>query len=144
MNTTLTTGQTIYAWAVIIIVIAVKAISRYKIFQKCGLDTWKAFVPGLSLWTLFEAAGAPGAFALVGIGATGCYVMAYVLGTIHLYGRMCVYFAVFLCVSYIGLYVGRTWNLAKRFKKSIPFFAGMLVLNTIFTAILAFSSDRLD
>ncbi|WP_405375320.1 FHA domain-containing protein [Microbacterium sp. Ld14] len=50
----------VYAWL---------ALALMAVFRKVGQPTWKAWVPVLNLWTLFELAGMRGWWAVVQVGA---------------------------------------------------------------------------
>ena len=101
----------------VVAVYVVIAIANWKLFSKAGEDGWKALIPVYNTIVLFKIAGITpwlilGYFAAVipGIGALVCLGI-----TIYAYAK-----------------------LAKAFGQGVGFTIGLILLNPIFTLILAF------
>lgn len=125
---------------VILIAIAiaiVNVIARWKMINKLGGAGWSQVVPIYSEWVLSSAAGCAQALC---IAFTALDATSYIFGAIDgdsfkMIAGACA-FALFVirCVVLN--------QLAKRFGKGTGFTIGLVVLPTIFYAILGFGSDQ--
>lgn len=107
--------------SIISLALAVFAIVvMWKIFQKAGKEGWKAIVPFLNVYTLFEITW-----------GNGWYFLLVFLAIIPILGYIAV--LVLCIITYV--------KLAKAFGKSDGFAVGLIFLGVIFMAILAFDSS---
>ena len=96
------------AWAVV-------AVAGWKIFQKAGIEGWKALIPFYSTYLLLEVAGYNGWFVLLSFVPYASIVVAVLLAL----------------------------GLAKNFGKSVLFaIFGLLIFSIVGYLMLAFSSDK--
>ncbi len=102
--------------SVIIFVIAIASL--WKIFEKAGVEGWKALIPFYNMWVLAEIAGLPGWVGLAAIFS----LLIPILGIFIFFGLM--------------LYI--YYGLAKAFGKDILYALGLTFLSFIFLPILAF------
>lgn len=58
-------GSFILFSVIILAIYVVSVIALWKIFEKAGVDGWKAIIPIYNFWTLCEIVGKPGWWALV-------------------------------------------------------------------------------
>ena len=121
-TTTTSSGSAGAALAVFFVVFVgiyvLTAFAFYGIFKKTGQPTWAAFVPVANQWFLFEAAGRPGWWVLLGlIPCVGPFI-AIVLWII-------------VCI-----------DLANSFGKSGGFAVGLILLSIIFLYILGYGSAQ--
>lgn len=105
--------------AVVGLVIGVfKIICNWKIFTKAGQEGWKAIIPIYNTWTLCEIVGLEGWYSLLqlipGIGVIAALVLKIVLSI----------------------------RLSKCFGKSEGYAVGLIFLDLIFSAILAFDKSE--
>ena len=96
-------------WSFVIL----EAIARWKLFAKCGTDSYKAFIPFYSSYTAFELFWGDGKL--------------FLLSLVPVVG---------IGVTYIMLY-----KMAKSFGKDDSFLIGMLLLPGIFSIIMAFDDS---
>ena len=67
LSTTENTGLAAFFAAYFIFVIAlvvVQIVAMWKVFEKMGIEGWKAIIPVYNMWVLAEAVGKPGWWAL--------------------------------------------------------------------------------
>lgn len=107
---------TVFSLALCVFAIVV----MWKIFQKAGKEGWKAIVPFLNVYTLFEITW-----------GNGWLFLLIFLSIIPVVGYIAV--LVIVIMTYV--------KLAKAFGKSTGFAVGMIFLSIIFMAILAFDSS---
>ncbi len=101
----------------------VMVISWWKIFEKAGIEGWKALIPFYNMWILTEIAGRPGWLVIVMMFST-------MLGDIAI---------LVILVIQIIIYS----DLAKAFGKELAFTIGIIVLPIVFFPILAFGKSTL-
>ena len=87
--------------------------SLWKIFEKAGVEGWKALIPIYNMWVLAEIIGLPGWVGLL-------MIIPY------------INFIVWLYFSYL---------LAKSFGKDVLFALGIFILPIVFLPILAFGDS---
>ena len=109
-------GALIVAMLVTVLVAwAVVAVAGWKIFQKAGIEGWKALIPFYSTYLLLEVAGYNGWFVLLSF-VPGASIVVPVLLAL---------------------------GLAKNFGKSVMFaIFGLLIFSTVGYLMLAFGSDK--
>lgn len=113
------------AYLIIIIPLVVfSIICMWKVFEKAGVEGWKAIVPVYNGWVMAEIAGKPGWWGIVGIG-----------GIIPFLG-------IFASIAAMVLFVLIAIELAKSFGKEPVFALVLIFLNIIGFAILAFGSAK--
>lgn len=113
------------AMMIVIIPLVIFAIVwMWKVFEKAGVEGWKAIVPVYNGWVLAEIAGKPGWWGIVGLG-----------GIIPFLG-------IFASIAAMVLYVLIAIELAKSFGKEPVFALVLIFLNIIGFAILAFGKDK--
>lgn len=99
---------------VMLIICVVLIVANWKMFTKAGKPGWASIVPFYSNYVMFEIAGMNGwMFLLL------CVPIANIIVSIMLY-----------------------LNLAKTFGKSTGFAVGLILLNPIFTLMLAFGNAK--
>ncbi len=99
---------------IIIIIIILMLVSMWKIFEKAGVEGWKAIIPIYNSWVLAEIVGKPGWFGLL------------------------------LLIPYLNIVIALYLNylLAKSFGKSVLFALGLIFLPIIFLPILGFGDAK--
>ena len=109
-------GALIVAMLVTVLVAwAVVAVAGWKIFQKAGIEGWKALIPFYSTYLLLEVAGYNGWFVLLSFVPYASIVVAVLLAL----------------------------GLAKNFGKSVLFaIFGLLIFSIVGYLMLAFGSDK--
>lgn len=107
-------GVVVVYYILIIALCALTIIGQWKIFSKAGVGGWKAIVPGLNLWTLFQI--------VYGSGARMFMIFIPVFGEIYTYMTL--------------------FRLAKVFGKNGGFGVGMIFLTPIFEIILGFDKSE--
>ncbi len=120
-------GLALFSGVFLIIWLAVAAvmiISMWKIFEKAGVEGWKAIIPVYNGWVLAEIAGKPGWWALVGLGAI-----------IPLLG-------IFAGIAAFVLYVLIAIELAKAFGKDTVYAVLLILVPVVGFPILAFSDAK--
>lgn len=105
-------------------VLAVMVVSMWKIFEKAGVEGWKAIIPVYNGWVMAEIAGKPGWWALVGLA-----------GIIPLVG-------IFASLAAFVLYVLIAIELAKAFGKDPVYAALLILLPVVGFPMLAFSDAK--
>ena len=95
-------------------------VCMWKVFQKAGKEGWKAIVPFLNVYTLFEITW-----------GNGWLFLLLFLSVIPVIGSIAV--LVISIITYV--------KLAKAFGKSGGFAVGLIFLSVIFMGILAFDSS---
>jgi uncharacterized membrane protein len=109
---------------IIIPLVIFEIVCLWKVFEKAGVEGWKALIPVYNGWVLAEIAGKPGWWALVGVGA-----VIPVIGFLA-------------SIAGVVLFVIISIELAKSFGKN-PSFAWLLVLlSVVGMAILAFGDAK--
>jgi len=98
----------------VLFLIIILFVSLWKIFEKAGVEGWKAIIPFYNTWVLAEIVGQPGWVGLL------------------------------MYVPYLGVLVAFYiyYLLAKAFGKSVLFAIGLLFLGVIFFPILAFGDAK--
>lgn len=114
------------AWLIVIVPLFIfSVICMWKIFEKAGVEGWKALIPIYNSWTLAEVAGKPGWWGIVGIA-----------GVIPILG-------IVASIAAFILYIIIAIELAKKFGKDTVFAIFLLVIfSLIGMAILAFGSAK--
>lgn len=97
-----------------LILVVIMIVANWKIFTKAGKPGWASIVPFYNMYTLFEVAGMNGWMFLLLLVPIVNIVMA------------------------ITVYI----NLAKAFGQSGAFAVGLILLNPIFSLILAFGKAQ--
>jgi hypothetical protein len=100
-----------------LVVAVFSIVCMWKVFKKAGRNGWEAIVPIYNIVVLFQISGVNPLHIL--------WLLLPFVGSIV--------FLVFLIKAYI--------NLAKSFGKSTGFVVGLVLLNVVFMAILAFDSS---
>lgn len=109
---------------VIIPLIIFSIICMWKIFEKAGVEGWKAIIPLYNSWTLAEIAGKPGWWGLVPVA-----------GIIPLLG-------IFASIAGFVLFILIAIELAKSFGKEPVFALVLIFVSLIGFAILAFGDAK--
>lgn len=100
------TGVFFFVWLALVVVMVV---SMWKIFEKAGVEGWKAIIPVYNTWVLAEISGRPGWWALVGLA-----------GIIPILG-------IFASIAAFVLYILIAIDLVKSFGKE-PIWALLIIL----------------
>lgn len=103
-------------WVVYIAIAVLSIVAMWKIFQKAGMKGWWSIVPFYSNYKQMEIAGYNGWLFLL------------------------LFVPIANIVMMILMYIG----MAKKFGKSGGFAVGLILLNLIFTCILAFGSAKYE
>jgi len=106
----------------IFVIIIITIVSLWKIFEKAGVEGWKALIPFYNMWVLAEIVGKPGWVGLLPI----------ILTFIPIIGN----FLAIIILFYLYYF------LAKSFGKDILFALGLTFLGFIFLPILAFGDAQ--
>ncbi len=101
-------------YIILFLLIILLIASLWKIFEKAGVEGWKAIIPIYNLWVLAEIVGKPGWFGL----------LAY----IPYVGIIFIFYLYYL--------------LAKSFGKGVLFTLGLFFLSIIFFPILGFGDAK--
>ena len=91
-------------------------VASWKLFEKAGLQGWKAIIPIYSTYCLYQMAFGKG---------KGWYIICLLVPSVN------VILSIVYCV-----------NLAKSFNKGKGYALGLIFLNTIFMMILAFGDAQ--
>lgn len=94
-------GVLIFIWLAVVIV---AIVAMWKVFEKAGVEGWKAIIPVYNSWTLAEIAGKPGWWGLV--------PLVYLIPVIGW---------IFGWIAVLVVYVIIALELAKRFGKDTTF-----------------------
>lgn len=95
-----------------------KIICNWKIFAKAGQEGWKAIIPIYNTWTLCEIVGLEGWYSLLQLIPCIGFIVAFVLKIVL------------------------SIRLSKCFGKQGSYAIGLILLNLIFSAILAFDKSE--
>ena len=106
-------GFLAFAWLIIMFISIFSIVCNWKIYKKAGKQGWEAIVPIYNMIVLLEITNLP---------------IWYLILFIVPIGNIIVMFLIYI-------------ELAKKFGKSSAFGIGLVFLNPIFMAILAFSKD---
>lgn len=118
-------GFFLIVWLAIIVVVIV---AMWKIFEKAGVEGWKAIIPIYNSWTLAEIAGKPGWWGLA--------PLVYLIPVI---GWM------FGWILVLVVYVIIALELAKRFGKDTAFaILGLVIFSIIGMLILGFGDAKYE
>jgi hypothetical protein len=110
----LTGGFLLFVTLISLVFLVVMIASLWKIFEKAGVEGWKAIIPVYNGWVLAEIVGKPGWWALVGLGGiipvVGfiASIAAFVLGIIlaielaKSFGKDPIYAALYVLVPIVG------------------------------------------
>ena len=126
-NSAATGGLMAFLGAYFLILAAVfvfYAICNWKIFEKAGVEGWKALIPGYNMWILAEIAGKPGWWGIVGLG-----------GIIPIIG-------IVASIAGFVLYILIAIELAKSFGKESWFAVLLIVVPIVALAMLAFGDAK--
>lgn len=107
-----------------IVVYVVMVISLWKIFEKAGVEGWKAIIPIYNNWVMAEIAGKPGWWALVSLG-----------GIIPLVGFIA-------SIAGLVLFILISIELVKKFGKDTGFALLLIFLPVIGYPILGFGDAK--
>ncbi len=107
-----------------LVVVVIAVVSMWKIFEKAGVEGWKAIIPVYNGWVLAEIAGKPGWWGIVGLG-----------GIIPFIG-------IFASLAAFVLYVLIAIELAKAFGKDPVYAALLILLPIVGMPLLAFSDAK--
>ncbi len=127
VDTGSTAGLALFSGVFLIIWLAVAAVmivSMWKIFEKAGVEGWKAIIPVYNGWVMAEIAGKPGWWGIVGLA-----------GIIPLVG-------IFASLAAFVLYVLIAIELAKAFGKDPVYAALLILLPVVGFPMLAFSDAK--
>ncbi len=105
-------------------VLAVMVVSMWKIFEKAGVEGWKAIIPGYNGWVLAEIAGKPGWWGIVGLGA-----LIPVIGFVA-------------SIASFVLFILIAMELAKAFGKDTTYAVLLILLPIIGFPLLAFGNAK--
>ena len=99
---------------VVLLLVILIIASLWKIFEKAGVEGWKAIIPFYNSWVLAEIVGKPGWFGLLTL------------------------------IPYVGIVIAfyLYYLLAKSFNKGVLFAIGMIFLSFIFLPILGFGDAK--
>ncbi len=128
---------TIVAILILVILAVINVVARWKMVKKMGGAGWSQIVPVYSEWVLSSAAGCAQALC---IAFTALDAVSYLFGAID--GDS---FQMLAGACGVALFVIRCIVLnqvAKRFGKGTGFTVGLVILPTIFYAILGFGSAQ--
>ena len=103
-------------WVILIAILVLQIVAYWKIYTKAGKPGWASLIPIYNVVVLFQTAN-----------MSALWVLAMLVPILNI-------------VAMILLYV----NLAKAFGKSGGFAVGLIFLNIIFMAILAFGSAEYE
>ncbi len=106
------------------LILIISLISLWKIFEKAGVEGWKAIIPIYNMWVLAEIVGQPGWLGL--LAAFSLLIPA-------------IGFLLYLVIMFYIYYL-----LAKAFGKDVLFAIGLTILPFIFLPILAFGDADYD
>lgn len=105
---------------VIVPLVIFSIVCLWKVFEKAGVEGWKAIIPGYNSWIMAEIAGKPGWWGLVPLA-----------GIIPIVG-------IFASIAGFILYILIAIELAKSFGKEPIFSLVLIFLSVIGYAMLAF------
>ena len=132
---------------IVLIAIAVfTIICMWKIFVKAGEPGWKCLIPVYGEYVFFKIAWEPMWFFIT----LGLTVLSNIITSVAAAngngGATGFGLVLLIIVSIVSIVIGiiTMIKLAKRFGKSGAFAVGLIFLNTIFLAILAFDSSDYD
>jgi hypothetical protein len=114
-------GAFLIVWLVVLVVMVV---SMWKLFEKAGVEGWKAIIPVYNGWVLAEIAGKPGWWGIVGVA-----------GIIPLLG-------IFASLAAFVLYILIAIELVKAFGKEPVYAALLILLPVVGFPWLAFSDAK--
>ena len=114
-------GVAIVVLAISFIIGIISIIANWKIFTKAGEKGWKCLIPIYNTVVLFKIAG-----------ISPLLIFVYFASIIPFVGWIAV----------LGVTIYLMHNLAKAFGKDAGFTVGLVLLNTIFTLILAFDKSE--
>lgn len=106
-----------------LILLAVSILAWWKIFEKMGLEGWKAIIPGYNLYLLYDR-----------ICGNGLYALAWVVAFVPVVGN--------ILAIILGVFTAA--RLCKCFNKSNAFLVGMVLVGFIFELILAFDDSEFE
>lgn len=110
-----------------IILIVIQIVAMWRIFEKMGVEGWKAIIPVYNYWVLCEAVGKPGWWSLV-----------FLLGLIPI-----VNFFAWIAILVVAVIV--MIELGKGFGKDTVWSVFLLVIfSLIGMLILGFGNDKFD
>ena len=116
---------------IVIAVVVVQIVASVKVFQKAGVDGWKAIIPYYNTWVKCEIAGVVWWFFLLVLATSitsvlGLVALAPLAGLVSLFGSFAV-----------------NYNLAIKFGKDpIGYGIGLTLLPVVFYSILAFGDAK--
>ncbi len=125
-------------------------VVMWKLFQKAGVEPWKAVIPGLNIICLFRImSDTDTCWGMILTGVLVLFLWCIIPvpvpkpsdpKKIQILVRMLLLFAgVEIC---FGFHIFNSWNGAPRFKKSEAFAVGLILLPFIFYPILAFDKSE--
>lgn len=98
---------------------AINIVAMWKVFEKAGVEGWKAIIPVYNLWVLMEISGKPGWWALLNL-------IPYAGGLV-----------------FLVLYIMAMLELAKRFGKDSTFAVlGLVIFSMVGFLMLAFGDAK--
>lgn len=112
---------------VILALVILALVAKYKLFKKMGLDGWKGLIPMVSNYLQMEKTGVDQRWLLVA-------TFGSIISIVPLIGSL----ALLVAMIYMTILVNV--SLANSFGKSTGFAVGLILLNPIFLCILAFGS----
>lgn len=121
-------GFFLFVW-LILLVVAVVAL--WKVFEKAGVEGWKAIIPVYNTYVLAEISGKPGWWGLL-ISLVGLVAWIPVIGWIA-------------SIAVIVLYVLISLELAKKFGKDTTFAVlGLIIFSLVGLLILGFGDAKYE
>ncbi|MCL2174091.1 hypothetical protein FWH58_02215 [Candidatus Saccharibacteria bacterium] len=109
-----------------------------RLFRKAGVPAWKAWVPVLNIWKLFQIGGRAGVWALLplvivlSVGALGFVIPGYsdtrdwqANDTMILISLMSV--VIISAVAFLAQYISAMWSITKKLDKSLVYMLLLLV-----------------
>lgn len=148
------------AFACALVVLVLRIIANWKIFEKAGEKGWKSLIPIYCDYISYKITRmVPWFWVLIVCGIVGGFIVSSdVTFTEMLYNQEEFNFETFdvsqhlpaflteivTCILSTIVGIIYAWRLKKAFKKSTGFFVGLLLLPSIFWLILAFGDSKYD
>lgn len=135
-------GTTVIALALMVFSI----VCMWRIFEKAGEPGWKCLIPVYNIYVFYKIAWEAKYFLYLFLGIIVCSILIGV-GIGGNSGAASGIGGFLMVVLYAAVFVFAVISmvkLSKRFGKSGAFAIGLILLNTIFMAILAFDSSTYD
>ena len=121
-------------------------VCMWKVFEKAGEPGWKSLIPIYNIYIFYKIAWEAKYFLYLFLGIVVCYFLIIIGlgGNSGAASGIGGFLMVVLWTAVIVMSIIAMVKLSKRFGKSGAFAIGLILLNTIFMAILAFDSSTYD